>query len=113
FMVLLAAVQALLTRVTGQHDIAVGTPAAGRDRQDVAPLIGFFVNTLVIRTGTAGDPTFRELLARTKASVLDAFAHQHIPFERVVERLNPVREAGRNPLFDVMVTGDSDAAGAR
>ncbi|WP_187281041.1 non-ribosomal peptide synthetase [Nonomuraea sp. C10] len=113
FMVLLAAVQALLSRVTGQHDIAVGTPTAGRDRQDVAPLIGFFVNTLVVRTGTAGDPTFRELLARTKESVLNAFAHQHIPFERVVERLNPVREAGRNPLFDVMVTGDSDAAGAR
>ncbi|MFD2350407.1 condensation domain-containing protein [Nonomuraea ferruginea] len=59
------------------------------------------------------DPTFRELLARTKESVLNAFAHQHIPFERVAERLNPVREAGRNPLFDVMVTGDSDAAGAR
>ncbi|MGW0801472.1 amino acid adenylation domain-containing protein [Nonomuraea sp. NPDC002799] len=113
FMVLLAAVQALLSRVTGGHDIAVGAPTAGRDRPDVAPLIGFFVNTLVVRTGTAGDPTFRELLARTRTSALDAFAHQHIPFERVVERLNPVREAGRNPLFDVMVTGGSDAAGAR
>ncbi|MBA2891471.1 non-ribosomal peptide synthetase [Nonomuraea soli] len=113
FMVLLAAVQALLSRVTGQHDIAVGAPTAGRDRPDIAPLIGFFVNTIVVRTSTAADPTFRELLARTRANVLDAFAHQDTPFERVVERLNPVREPGRNPLFDVMVTGDSDASGAR
>ncbi|MET9340066.1 amino acid adenylation domain-containing protein [Nonomuraea sp. NPDC003804] len=113
FMVLLTAVQALLSRLTGQHDIAVGTPTAGRDRPDTAPLIGFFVNTLVLRAGTGDNPTFRDLLRRNRATVLDAFAHQHTPFERVVERLNPVRGPGRNPLFNVMFTGDSDAATSR
>ncbi|HVR11865.1 MAG TPA: amino acid adenylation domain-containing protein, partial [Thermoanaerobaculia bacterium] len=102
FMVLLAAFQALLGRLAGQLDLAVGTPVAGRDRTEIEGLIGFFVNTLVLRADLSGDPTFAELLQRTRESTLAAYAHQELPFERLVEELAPERNFGSTPLFQVM-----------
>nr|ASV46952.1 hypothetical protein [uncultured bacterium] len=101
FMTLLAAFQALLHRYTGQDDVAVGTPVANRARPEVQSLVGFFVNTLVLRGDCSGDPTFRELLGRVRRAALGAYAAQDVPFERVVEEVQPRREPGRNPLFDV------------
>ncbi|PYV90774.1 MAG: non-ribosomal peptide synthetase, partial [Acidobacteria bacterium] len=101
FMTLLAAFQTLLHRYGGQDDIVVGTPIAGRTRVEVEGLIGFFVNMLVLRTDASGDPTFRELLKRVKKVALGAYAHQDIPFEKVVEELHPRRDPSRNPLFQV------------
>jgi amino acid adenylation domain-containing protein/non-ribosomal peptide synthase protein (TIGR01720 family) len=101
FMSMLAAFQTLLHRYTGQDDIAVGTPVANRNRAEVESLIGFFVNSLVLRTDFSGNPSFRELLARVRDVVLDAFAHQDLPFEKLVHELNPERGAGHNPLFQV------------
>ncbi|MFG3206725.1 amino acid adenylation domain-containing protein [Streptomyces sp. NPDC048192] len=103
FMVLLAAAQAVLARWTGQHDVSVGTPVAGRGRLDLEPLVGFFVNTVVLRTDLSGRPTFAALVDRVRDVVLGAFDHQEVPFERVVERLRPERDLSRNPLFQVMV----------
>jgi amino acid adenylation domain-containing protein len=100
FMTMLAAFQVLLHRYTGQEDIAVGTPVANRNRPEVENLIGFFVNSLVLRTDLSGDPRFRELLARVRDVALDAFAHQDLPFERLVHELNPERGV-HNPLFQV------------
>ncbi|NUS16381.1 MAG: amino acid adenylation domain-containing protein, partial [Streptomyces sp.] len=111
FMVLLAALQAALGRIAGQSDFAVGTPVSLRSRPELAPLIGFFVNTLVLRADLSGDPPFAELLARTRASALDGFAHQDVPFDRLVEELLPSRSLGRNPLFDVVFSVD-DTAGS-
>jgi amino acid adenylation domain-containing protein len=102
FMILLAGFKALLTRYTGQDDIAVGTPIAGRNRAEIEGLIGFFVNTLVMRTDLAGDPTFAELLARVRETCLGAYDHQDIPFEKLVEELHPQRDLSRSPLFQVM-----------
>lgn len=102
FMVLLAGFQILLHRYSGQDDIAVGTPIAGRNQVDLEGLIGFFVNTLVIRGRLGGDPTFRAMLGRLRETALNAFAHQEIPFERLVEELQPVRDASRNPLCQVL-----------
>jgi amino acid adenylation domain-containing protein len=104
FMVLLAAFQALLHRLAGQDDVAVGTPVANRDWAEIEGLIGFFVNTLVLRTGTAGQPSFRELLQRVRETTLGAYDHQDLPFARVVEALRPDRGQGRQALFDVMFT---------
>jgi hypothetical protein len=101
FMTLLAAFQTLLFRYTGQDDVAVGTPTANRIRPELEYLIGFFANTLVLRTDLCGDPTFIELLARVRPVVLGAFANQDVPFEMVVEALQPERVLGRNPLFRV------------
>ncbi len=103
FMVLLAGFQALLCRYTGQDDIAVGTYIANRNRAEIESLIGFFINTLVMRTNTAGNPTFRELLARVKDVALGAYAHQDMPFEVLVEALQPERDLSRNPLFQVVL----------
>ncbi|MGW2035835.1 amino acid adenylation domain-containing protein [Streptomyces sp. NPDC001811] len=102
FMSLLAVFQLLLARYSGQRDIAVGTPIAGRNRAETEDLIGFFVNTLVLRTDLSGDPTFTELLDRVKDTALGAYDHQDLPFERLVEELAPDRDPSRNPLFQTM-----------
>ncbi|WP_143178090.1 non-ribosomal peptide synthetase [Cystobacter ferrugineus] len=102
FMVLLSAFKALLSRYSGQRDIAVGVPIANRTRGEVEGLIGFFVNTLVLRTRFEDDPSFRELLARVRESTLEAYAHQDVPFERIVEELQPERQANQNPLVQVI-----------
>ena len=102
FMTLLAAFQALLHRYTGQADIVVGTPIAGRTCVELKELIGFFVNVLALRTDASDDPTFHEFLGRVKRVALDAYAHQDIPFEKLVEELHPQRDPSRNPLFQVV-----------
>ncbi|MBG0832653.1 amino acid adenylation domain-containing protein [Planomonospora sp. ID67723] len=102
FMVLLTAFQILLSRHTGQRDIAVGTPVAGRTLPELERMIGFTVNTLVIRGTWRGDPSFAVLLGQTRTAVLDALDHQELPFERLVDDLEPDRDMSRNPLFQVM-----------
>ncbi len=102
FMTLLAAFKTLLHRYTGQGDIVVGSPIANRNRAEIESLIGFFVNTLAMRTDLSGDPSFRELLKRVREVTMDAYAHQDLPFERLVEELQPERDPGHNPIFQVM-----------
>ena len=104
FMVLLAGFQALVHRYTGRRDVVVGTDAAGRTRPEIQPLIGFFGNQLALRTDLAGEPSFEELLARTRQTVLEAFANQDLPFARLVEALQPERDLSRTPLFQVMLS---------
>ncbi len=106
FIVLLAAWEATLSRLTGQDDLTVGTPVANRNRSETAGLIGFFVNTLVLRGDLSGDPTFRELVGRLRAVALAAFAHQDLPFERLVEELRQLgqeRDPSRTPLFQALL----------
>jgi amino acid adenylation domain-containing protein len=107
FMVTLAAFLVLLSRLSGARDLLVGTPVAGRGRSEVEELIGFFVNTLVVRGDLAGDPGFRELLARVREAALDAFVYGDLPFERLVEELEPERDLAYNPLFQVMFSFQS------
>jgi hypothetical protein len=102
FMTLLAAFKALLARVTGQTDLVAGIPIAGRTRMELSGLIGCLTNTLVLRTDASGDPTFRELLGRVRHVALDGYAHQELPFERLVRELHPERRLGRHPLFQVL-----------
>ncbi|MFN2285313.1 MAG: amino acid adenylation domain-containing protein [Anaerolineae bacterium] len=102
FMLLLAAFEVLLYRYTRQADILVGVPIANRTRNEIESLIGFFVNTLALRGDLSGNPTFRQLLDRVRQSALEAYEHQDLPFERLVEALQPERDLSRNPLFQVM-----------
>ncbi|HEX2294299.1 MAG TPA: amino acid adenylation domain-containing protein, partial [Actinomycetota bacterium] len=101
FMLGLAAFTTLLHRYTGATDIVVGTPIAGRNRAEIEGLIGFFVNTLVMRTDLSGDPTFRELMERVRDVALGAYAHQDLPFEKLVEEMKPPRDLSHAPLFQV------------
>ncbi|MEU8587399.1 non-ribosomal peptide synthase/polyketide synthase [Streptomyces sp. NPDC048664] len=103
FTVLVAAVQAYLARLSGERDIAVGTVTSGRDRAETQGLVGFFVNTLVLRSRVEDGQPFSEFLTRVRGTVLDAFAHQDVPFERVVDEVQPVRDTSHSPLFQVMV----------
>ncbi|MBD1892511.1 non-ribosomal peptide synthetase [Coleofasciculus sp. FACHB-SPT9] len=101
FMTLLAAFQTLLYRYTQQEDIVVGSPIANRNRREIEGLIGFFVNSLVLRTNLSGNPTFLELLSRVREVALGAYAHQDLPFEKLVEELHPERNLSQHPLFQV------------
>ena len=102
YMVLLAAFSTFLHRLTGRDDIVVGSPLAGRTRPELESLIGFFVNTLPMRCRLTGNPTFRELLARVKRTVVNATSHQQLPFEKLVEVLQPARNPSHTPIFQVM-----------
>jgi amino acid adenylation domain-containing protein/natural product biosynthesis luciferase-like monooxygenase protein len=102
YMVFLAAYQLLLKRYSGQDDIVVGSPIAGRSRQELQGLIGFFVNTVAMRTDLSGDPPFREFLKRVKEVALGAYAHQDLPFEKLVEELQPTRDLSRQPVFQTL-----------
>ena len=102
FMTLLAAYDTLLYRYTGQSDILVGSPIANRDRSEIEGLIGFFVNTLVMRTNLAGNPSFSELLTRVREMAMEAYTYQNLPFEMLVEALQPERDLSHTPLFQVM-----------
>jgi amino acid adenylation domain-containing protein len=102
FMTLLAGFQVLLFRLSGQEDLCVGTPIAGRSHPEVENLIGCFINTLVVRTDLSGNPTFLEVLKRVRGTTLDAYAHQDLPFEKLVAELSPQRSLGHAPLFQVM-----------
>ncbi|MFL6123024.1 condensation domain-containing protein, partial [Actinophytocola sp.] len=108
FTVLLAGCHALLSRVCGVTDVLVGTPTTGRTRPEVAGLVGFFVNTVVMRGDCAGDPDFATLLDRTRDWALAAYAHQDVPFERLVKALVPDRDLSRPPLAQVLVQLEPD-----
>src|SRR4051812_39244481 len=102
-MALLAGLQAMLSRYSGQDDVVVGCPIAGRTHPDLQGLVGLFVNTLAMRADLSGRPTFRGLLARTRESVLEAYANQDLPLEKLVEELRPARSMGHTPLFQVLL----------
>ncbi len=102
FMLLLAGFKALLSRYTEQTDVVIGSPIANRTRMELEGLIGFFVNTLTLRTDLSGNPTFHELISRVRAVSLEAYAHQDMPFEQLVEQMQPERTMSRNPLFQIM-----------
>src|SRR5580765_6989875 len=102
FMVLLAAFQTLLARRSGAEDMVIGSPIANRNRHEIEPLIGSFMNTLALRGDSSGNPTFGELLQRVRKTALDAYAHQDLPFEKLVAELQPARNLSYSPVFQVM-----------
>jgi len=102
YTTLLAALQVLLHRTTGQDDVLVGSPVAGRSHPDVAGIVGYFVNPVVLRGDLRGAPTFRAFLERTRTTVLDAFEHQDLPFARLVDEIHPARDPSRSPIFQAM-----------
>lgn len=102
FMILMAAFQSLVSRYTHREDVVVGTPIAGRDRAEIENLIGFFVNTLIFRADLSGEPSFRELLVQVRQTALEAFARQDVPFEKIVEALQPERTASHSPIFQIV-----------
>ena len=104
FMTLLAGWSALWSRLSGQDAVVIGSPVANRQRAEVEPLIGFFVNTLALRMDLSADPNVADLLAQIKATTLGAYAHQDVPFEQVVEVLQPVRSLSHSPIFQAMLT---------
>jgi amino acid adenylation domain-containing protein len=109
FMTVMAGFHALLRRCTGQNDILIGTPIAGRSRVELESLIGFFVNMIPIRTSFSGDPTFRELVRQVRESSFAAYMHQELPFDKLVEELQPRRAPGRNPIFQAILALNNDA----
>jgi len=102
YMTLLAAFDTLLWRYTGQSDVVTGTPIAGRNRQELEGLVGFFANTLVLRVGVDGERSFRDLVQRVRTVCLEAYAHQDVPFEQLVDAIKPTRDLSRTPIFEVM-----------
>ena len=102
FMILISAFQVMLYRYTGQNDLNIGTPIANRNRTEIETLIGFFINTLVMRGNLSGNPTFKELLERTKETALEAYQNQDVPFEDIVDKLNLERDISRTALFQAM-----------
>jgi amino acid adenylation domain-containing protein len=111
FMTVLAAWSAVLARLSGQHDVVIGTPSANRHHPQIEPLIGFFVNTLALRVDLSGEPDIAQLLARVRRTTLDAQAHQDLPFEHVVEIVQPPRQLNHTPLFQVMLAWQNNAPG--
>ncbi|HEX2644902.1 MAG TPA: condensation domain-containing protein, partial [Thermoanaerobaculia bacterium] len=111
FMTLLAGFAALLVRWSGEEDLAIGTPVAGRHHRELEPLVGLFVNSLVLRCDAAGDPSFEELLERVRRTAVEAFSHQDLPFEKLVQELRPERALNRQPLFQVMFAMRNAAGG--
>ncbi len=112
FMVLLGAFAVLLQRLSGQSDLVIGTPVAGRTRREVEPLIGFFVNTLALRLDLGGSPTVRTLLERVRGATLEAFDHQDVPFQTLVQELHPERTTSHTPIFQVMFVLQNAPSGA-
>jgi non-ribosomal peptide synthetase component F len=110
FMLLLGAFQTLLSAYSGLDDILVGIPVAGRDLVETEPLIGCFINTLVMRGNLSGEPTFREVLHRTREVAIDAYTHQAVPFEKLVEEMRPERSLSRSPLFQAMFVLENESA---
>ncbi len=112
FMGLHAAFSALLWRISGEQDIVLGSPVANRQQEQLAPVIGYFVNTLVLRSNLGGEPNFAELIGRSKTMLSEAYRHQQVPFEQLVERLSPERSLSHSPLFQIMLVLQNDESGS-